>query len=404
MTGARAHTRSGLDKAIELLTADLADITDQTLEPVRRLPSYQTVPEADLVASIRRNLDAAIRTLQADVAPTTDDMALIAETAVRQRVAQGVPVEDMMRSYRISIGVIHDHFVDRAEQCNVAAKQMLRCARLLWATSDAFTTQVALEYQRSSVEVALRDAHARGAFLESLLSGGLGPNELAQHCALYGLDLDAPYYVVRARVTDDRDLAAMCRTLESLGGTSSRRALLTVIQGDCVGIVARRPRALDGVVMGIGEARPLTDLSSAAITASRVLHAAVRLGRTGVVSLDDLSWRLAAVEDAQVSTLLSQRYLAPLRAHGEFGLQLEHTMRAYLEHGFAPGRTAEALIVHINTLRYRLRKFEELTGASLSSTDVIVELAWALQCPPPADDPQGYAPSTVMTATDSSPA
>lgn len=404
MSGARGHTRGALDKAIQFLTADLADIIGRSVEQVRELPSYQTVPEEDLAASVRRNLDAAIRTLQADVAPTTEDMALIAETAVRQRVSQGVPVEDMMRAYRISIGVIHDHFVDRAEQCNVPAKQVLRGARLLWATSDAFTTQVALEYQRSSVEVALRDAHARGAFLEALLSGGLGPNELAQHCALYRLDPDAPYYVVRARMTDDRDVAAMCRTLESLGSTSSRRALLTVLQGDCIGIVARRPRALDGVVMGIAEARPLADLSSAALTASRVLHAAVRLGRTGVVSLDDLTWRLAAVEDAQVSAFLSQRYLAPLRARGGFGLELEQTMRAYLDNGLAATRTAEALIVHINTLRYRLRKFEELTGASLSSTDVIVELAWALQCPPAADDSPGYEPSTVMAATDSSPA
>jgi putative transposase len=54
-------------------------------------------------------------------------------------------------------------------------------------------------------------------------------------------------------------------------------------------------------------------------------------------------------------------------------------VRAYLTSGLSIGRTAAKLMIHVNTLRHRLRKFSELTGASLSSTDVIVELAWALE-------------------------
>jgi putative transposase len=34
--------------------------------------------------------------------------------------------------------------------------------------------------------------------------------------------------------------------------------------------------------------------------------------------------------------------------------------------------------VHVNTLRYRLSRFEELTGRSLQDTDTIVELSCVL--------------------------
>ncbi|MET8184089.1 helix-turn-helix domain-containing protein [Streptomyces sp. NPDC005336] len=33
------------------------------------------------------------------------------------------------------------------------------------------------------------------------------------------------------------------------------------------------------------------------------------------------------------------------------------------------------MVIHVNTLRHRLRRFGEITGTSLSSTNVIVELA-----------------------------
>jgi putative transposase len=33
----------------------------------------------------------------------------------------------------------------------------------------------------------------------------------------------------------------------------------------------------------------------------------------------------------------------------------------------------------VNTLRYRLSRFEEATGFSLADTDTIIELAWALE-------------------------
>jgi DNA-binding PucR family transcriptional regulator len=41
--------------------------------------------------------------------------------------------------------------------------------------------------------------------------------------------------------------------------------------------------------------------------------------------------------------------------------------------------TARSLHVHANTLRHRLRRYEESTGVSLREPRVLVELWWALE-------------------------
>jgi DNA-binding PucR family transcriptional regulator len=55
------------------------------------------------------------------------------------------------------------------------------------------------------------------------------------------------------------------------------------------------------------------------------------------------------------------------------------TVAAFIEHGLNIKATAEALEVHQNTVRYRLGRFEELTGASLERPVTAFEVWWAMQ-------------------------
>ncbi|WP_369077196.1 helix-turn-helix domain-containing protein [Symbioplanes lichenis] len=41
-------------------------------------------------------------------------------------------------------------------------------------------------------------------------------------------------------------------------------------------------------------------------------------------------------------------------------------------------RILSTIPVHVNTLRYRLRRFAELTGRSLDATDTLIEASFAL--------------------------
>jgi DNA-binding PucR family transcriptional regulator len=53
------------------------------------------------------------------------------------------------------------------------------------------------------------------------------------------------------------------------------------------------------------------------------------------------------------------------------------TLHGYLDHDGSAERTGEALHCHPNTVRYRLRRLQELTGRSLSDPYALSELAAA---------------------------
>jgi putative transposase len=139
--------------------------------------------------------------------------------------------------------------------------------------------------------------------------------------------------------------------------------------------------------MGVGPLVPLRDIASSFAMASRCCDVVRRSNRSGVFGLEDLTWRLAAADQPEVTAYLRERYLAPLRSEGDFGAVLEETVRVYLAHSRNVAKTAEDLVLHVNTLRYRIRRFEELTDASLDSPDTLVELHWALEMADPTTGP-----------------
>jgi purine catabolism regulator len=91
-----------------------------------------------------------------------------------------------------------------------------------------------------------------------------------------------------------------------------------------------------------------------------------------------LSGLLLASEDVPLRDL-AEDLLRPLRefdaAHAG---SLIPTLRAYLDANGSVAEVAEQLIVHRNTVRYRLEQIERLTGQSLASTATRVQLWLAL--------------------------
>jgi DNA-binding PucR family transcriptional regulator len=59
--------------------------------------------------------------------------------------------------------------------------------------------------------------------------------------------------------------------------------------------------------------------------------------------------------------------------------EILQSLRFYLEKSRSIARTAEQLMVHQNTLRYRLEKYQELTGSDLADTETLAEVWWSLE-------------------------
>src|SRR5262249_11364662 len=81
------------------------------------------------------------------------------------------------------------------------------------------------------------------------------------------------------------------------------------------------------------------------------------------------------------------RLLAPLLAYDrEHGTELVRTLRVFLDCSGSWTKAADAMFVHVNSLRYRIRRVEELTGRDLGSLADQAALLLALRLGDSAED------------------
>ncbi len=366
----------------EIVVARLARDADQlisaTISRVRgELVLYAAVDPKLHAVSARRNLDIAVRALRSNKSPTPMELSEVAQTT-KERISQGLPVEEIIQAFRISIGEIQERFLSICFEEGIPADGTLSGSRLLWVLGDAFTTRVVIAYHSFGLDNALHQAQRRTTLVRALLHGQPSTIESVNDLTGHRLNPEATYAAVRC-LADPQTAERTRRAIEAAGGSTSRPALVSVDGGECIGMVTRRPVIGDNQVIGIGPQVPLRNIADSFRVASLCCDVALRLRRHGTFGLKDLSWRLAAASHFEVTAFLVARYLEPLRDEGEFGKVLEESLRVYLAHGRNIARSADVLVTHPNTLRYRLRRFTELTGLSLDSSEVLVELMWALE-------------------------
>jgi purine catabolism regulator len=92
---------------------------------------------------------------------------------------------------------------------------------------------------------------------------------------------------------------------------------------------------------------------------------------------------LLALQDENVLAAFRSALLQPLEQHdARRHTQLVATLDAFLASGGRWQQTANQLHVHVNTLRHRLARVEQLTGRSLDSMDDRVDFYIALHARP----------------------
>ena len=367
-----ATVTARLDAAADVVSRRAADVVYD------EIPTYVDVPRPSLEASAMRNVRRAIAALAEGRAPVASEMdeAQIA----RDRADRGLPVEDVLRAYRVSLRVIRDAFLAEASVVGMKPGQVLAAMQVLWDVTDAATVQLAVVHREMAVARALHDVHQRVDFLRGLLFGTLNPAEVIARSPLYGLAVDHLYRAVRARPAPGVALEELKRSLEGPSTGRGPYSLIGVLDGDVAGIISTLPSMTRRLgTIGVGPSTTLEAAEQSFHTASRVLDVAMRFSRLGYVHLEDLSWRVAVISEPELGALLVRKYVEPLRGEMEFGETLCETVGLFLASGEAMGQTAKRLSIHVNTLRNRLARFEQLTNTSLSQADTKIEVRWALE-------------------------
>ncbi|MCS5732297.1 PucR family transcriptional regulator [Herbiconiux daphne] len=343
------------------------------------MPSYRVVPREQLAESIGQIIAIVAEVVRSGIVPAPDDIVQ-ARTSAAARAQQDVPVQDIMRAFRFTIGGIHESLLQLVSDQEIPAAEMVLVTDTLWRFSDAYTTSQITAFQTAVIDRALHRARRTQQFLRDLADGVEDEAGMQRPARELGLRTDGTYAAVRARIDDGDEADRLRLELEQDAIRRGGSALYAVTGSELLGVTDTRPGIIGSAhLVGVGDYVGLLDAAASFRSAEVARNAAALIGMTGVVSAVDLGWKMAAAHAGDANAILAERYLEPLRRYGTFGRMIEDTLRAYLAADRSIPKAARSMPVHVNTLRYRLRRFEELTGRPLDATATIVELSWALE-------------------------
>ena len=260
---------------------------------------------------------------------------------------------------------------------------------------------VALELMRERI-VAETERRLAGDVLAEALGGRLAADELLVRLEPFGISEQAA-----AIVFELEDPSAAVGTLEAALAESGRAALVAttsaagrellcalVDMGDDDPVeLARSARAAiagDGAGDGVA-VRAAASRVAHVSAARRSFHEArcaleatsfANGGAPDVASHRDLGafTLLLALQDDDALRAYSDNLLSPIDStDGEYGDELLRSLEAYIEQNGQWERAARELYCHRHTLRYRIRRIEELTGRDLSRANDRIELWLALR-------------------------
>jgi sugar diacid utilization regulator len=322
-------------------------------------------------------LGTVITRLSDPDAPDSTERDVVEELA-RDRARRGFPIDALLRAFQVGARALLE-VIDEAASTDprTTANTLLQIHDYCWEWANHAMSVVAAVHREIAVDLARRDSSQRAEFVRAILHGRIPEPQLHAEATLYGLDAQLRYFTLRARPRDERESTRLELELARSGSTSSRRAIVAVLDGDVVGLAPQRP-VVDDALVALGPPATLERAADSFAEAGEALETASAFGIRAVVDLPGLGALPLALAQERAAALLDAAHLARLleqdRAH-----EIERTVMELLDRDQDVRATAAALHVHPNTVRYRLARFHELTGLDIRRTDGVIVTWWLLK-------------------------
>ncbi|HET6869749.1 MAG TPA: PucR family transcriptional regulator ligand-binding domain-containing protein [Solirubrobacteraceae bacterium] len=266
------------------------------------------------------------------------------------------------------------------------------------STIDQGLAFLAIELQRVRA-VSESELRFAGELFDLLAVGEAQHPAVTARLRTFGLDFNRPLVAV---CCDSPDAEASPATARVHLEDSRRRSVLAVKATQLLGLVeidqgddlAELARGLHNALgtasaVGVGGiAEEVGDLARSVIEARHACRFARRRQDAGYATHDMLASHalLLAVQDDRLLEAFRETLIRPLEEHdARRGTELLKTLDSFLRSGGKYQDTADALHLHVNTLRLRLTRIESLTGRDLHSMDDRVDLWIALRTRRPDD-------------------
>lgn len=288
----------------------------------------------------------------------------------------GLGSELRARRGRLSVPLVaEDELVGLLVAVDASSKELAR----------ALAGQLAAGIRKVRLIERLTERNLAKDFLDELGRGG-APAQLEGRAARLGFDLAAPHVVIAGRAVDDAAETAIRRALP--GALLDRRddvlrGIVALGRGGEEALGIAIAASLEGSHARVGLSGPCAEVASYPGAFEEARHALAGAGvvdrHANVVEYGRLGayrylLRLAEEQGSRDPTVEAINRLADYDRERQ--TQLLPTLEEFLERRGSITATAEALFVHQNTLRQRLRRIAEIASIDLRRDDwLMLEIA-----------------------------
>ena len=345
------------------------------------IPGYARLPEAVIRGQVRevarQNTDLCLDWVAGGGAPEAahfDDF----KTSAKNRATEGMPLEDLLRAYRIGATSAWRVLVAVATPAEHDA--LTGAAELVMIYIDQVSGTVAEAYLEERQHLVSEQERGLRGLLDALVGeDALDPGH-HETAAQLGLPLGGRFAtfalaIPRGGARAHARVAAGLRAFAALALTEGDRVVGLWLPGRELA-----PALPAGAVAVLDPEVGREELAASLADVRLAMDILLRQGRTGVAPIHDLTLDLLLARAPRVAADLRARVLDPLSPnHGRSRGDLHRTVATYIALHRDRRQTAARLHIHPNTLDHRLHRARELNGLNLDDPEDLATMVLALR-------------------------
>ena len=320
----------------------------------------------------------------ADPHLTEEQRSSICEAVGRDAYERGLSLENLQAAFRVGLQIAWRRLAQFGRQADAPAQQLFEASSEIIAYIDEVCTRCVTAYNKVAAQSVLSPTMARLELLRILVSEQQPFNEEVVVALARSADWRLPTTVACLALGENQFAGHRLGPAldpDVLLDLESDAPCLLLPDPDGPGRLAMVRRGLRGVRFAVGTSVPLAEAPVSLRMARRAL-ALIQRGllrnATHVRCAEHLPDMLLLSDEDAARQLIQRRLgvFADLKQHQYE--RLTETLEAWLTGGSSTSELARSLSVHPQTVRYRMRRIEEIFGEQLRNPQWRFEMLLAL--------------------------
>ncbi len=351
-----------------------------------------------LTSSVHSNVGTCLQIMQHQIDLSAVQAPVAALEYARRRAQRGTPLTALLRAYRLGHTCFSDwllkELAQQADDAQMITATTLSMSKIVAGYVDQTSEEIVAAYTGERENWLRNRSAARAARIRDLLSGERVNVSTTEATLGYRL---RQYHVGVVSWADDTaaaedNITRLERAISHVAGKAGCSGDPIFLPRDVSTAWAWLPLGIRDTFDAAGESTSGVDgdihfaFGDAAkgITGFRLTHRQAVAAQAVALAAGSPPREVAFREVAPVAMMLGSAdllrawvlsTLAGLAADGEHHARLRETLLIFLQSGGSYKTTAERLMLHKNTVQYRIRKAEESLGRPVSENRQDVELA-----------------------------